>query len=340
MAHTTPPALPPLVVRLALVLSVALGMLASPVLSASQPPKKVRQIGYLAAGAHPPSGLVPRAFSEALHALGYREGQDVAYEGRYAEAKLERLPALAAELVQRKVDVIVTQGGPAAMAAKEATPTIPIVLGNGAGDAVATRLIASLAHPGGNITGTSEEAVQLSAKRMQILKEVVPKAAKIAILWNADDLAMTLRYREIENAARMLHVSVQALGVREPNDFDRAFSEMTRARPDAMFLVADALTVLNRRRVVEFAAARRIPAMYENAANVRDGGLLSYGGSLEDNLRAAALYVDRIFKGAKPSDLPVQQPTRYYLTVNLKTASTLGLTIPSAVQVRADEVIQ
>ena len=253
---------------------------------------------------------------------------------------MERLPDLAAELVRLKVDVLVAQGGLAVGAARQTTSTIPIVIGLAAGDAVAMRWIESLARPGGNVTGLSDESVQLSAKRMELLKEAVPKAARIAVLWNANDQGMTLRYQEIEKAAQILRVEVQALGVREPDDFDVAFSTMTRRRPDAMFLVADALTMLNRKRVIEFAATHRIPAMYEASFIVRDGGLMSYGPSQEESLRQAAFYIDRILKGAKPADLPAQQPTAYSLAVNLKTAATLGLTIPPSLRVRADDVIE
>jgi putative ABC transport system substrate-binding protein len=252
----------------------------------------------------------------------------------------ERLPGLAAELVRLKVDVIATNGGPATMAAKQATSTIPIVVAVAAGDAVATGLVASLARPGANVTGMTDESIQLSAKRMELLKEAVPKAALIAVLWNANDQGMTLRYREIEKAARTLRVEVQALGVREPDDFAAAFSAMTRRRPDAMFLVADGLTTVNRKRFVEFAATHRIPAMYEWNFIVREGGLMSYGVSVEDSFHQAALYIDRIFKGANPADLPAEQPTRYYFAVNLKTAATLGLTIPPSLLLRTDEAIQ
>ncbi len=186
----------------------------------------------------------------------------------------------------------------------------------------------------------TDEVVQLSAKRMEILKEAVPRAALIAVLWNANDQGMTLRYREIEKAARILKVEVQPLGVREPDDFAEAFSAMTRRRPDAMFLVADALTILNRKRVIEYAAAHRIPAMYEFTSLVQDGGLMSYGPSPEDGFRRAALYIDRILKGAKPTDLPAEQPTRYYLAVNLKVAKALGIPIPPSIMLRADQVIE
>jgi ABC-type uncharacterized transport system substrate-binding protein len=276
---------------------------------------------------------------QALRELGYVEGTNVTYEARYAEAKRERFPALAAELVGLKVDLIMTRGGPAAEAVKEATSTIPIVI-IGAGDAVATGLIASLARSGGNVTGISDPAAEQSAKRLEFLKDAVPKASRIAVLWNAEDRAMTLRYREVERAARILRVTIQPLGVREPDDFDVAFSAMTRERPDALFLVTDALTTLNRKRILDFAATHRIPAMYEFGFLVKDGGLMSYGPDQGETLRRVAVYVDRILKGTKPADLPVEQPTRYYLLINLKTAKALGLMIPQQLLLRADEVIQ
>ncbi len=310
-----------------------------PLSASAQQAGKVWRIGWLHGAARTPDGAPPPALRQALQDLGYVEGKNVTYFGRWAEAKRDRLPGLAAELVGLKVDVIVTRGGPAAEAARQATTTIPIVI-SGAGDAVGTGLISSLAHPGGNITGITDQAAELSAKRLELLKDAVPKASRIAVLWNADDLAMTLRYREVERAARILRVTVQPLGVREPEDFDTAFAAMIRNRPDAFFLVTDALTTLNRKRIIDFAAAHRIPAMYEFDFLVRDGGLMSYGWDLDDNLRRAAVYVDKILKGAKPGDLPVEQPTRYYLLINLKTAKALGLTIPQSLLLRADEVIK
>lgn len=329
-----------LIVRCAVVVSVALGMFATPFPAESQQAPKVFRVALLSAGGRTPDGAPPAPLRETLRALGYVEGQNVAYEARFAEGKAERLPGLAAELVRLKVDAIVAQGGPAAAAAKRATSTIPIVTAPAAGDNVAAGLIASLARPGGNVTGLTDESVQLSAKRMEILKEAVPKATLIAVLWNANDRGMTLRYREIEKAARILKVQVQALGVREPDDFAGAFSAMTRRRPDAMFLVADALTMMNRKQLVEFAAAHRIPAMYEWSFIVQDGGLMSYGPSFEDSFRRAAVYLDRLFKGAKPADLPAEQPTRYYLAVNRKTAATLGLTMPPSLLMRADQIVE
>jgi len=305
----------------------------------AQQPAKVWRIGFLASSARPPDGAPPATLRQALQELGYVDGTSISYVGRWAEVKRDRLPGLAAEMVGLKVDLIVAFGAPAAEAAKEATSTIPIVIVN-AGDPVGIGLIASLARPGGNVSGISDQATELSAKRLELLKEAMPNASSIAVLWNAGDRAMTLRYREIEKAARVLGVTIRPLGVREPDDFDVAFTAMTRERPDALLLITDALTNLNRTRVLDFAAAHRVPAMYEFGSLVREGGLISYGPDLGDSYRRAAVYIDRILKGAKPSELPVEQPNRYYLLVNLKTAKALGLTIPQSLLLRADEVIQ
>jgi putative ABC transport system substrate-binding protein len=324
--------------RRAFIGSVVVGAIA-PLAAEGQQGGKTWQIGFLAGGARTPDGAPPLALRQALQELGYVERQNVIYLGRWADAKQDRLPGLAAELVGLKVHAIVTVGGPATHAAKQATSSIPIVMAL-VGEAVGIGLIESLARPGGNVTGITDESVTLSAKRLELIKEAVPRAARMAVLWNADDRGMTLRYREVEKAAQTLHVTVQPLGVREPDDFDMAFSTMARNRPDALFLVTDALTILNRKRVIEFAEKRRIPAMYESGFLVRDGGLISYGADQDDNYRRAASYVDRIFKGATPSALPVERPSRYYLTINLKTAKTLGLTIPPSLLLRADQVIE
>ena len=311
-----------------------------PLTAGAQHVGKVWRIGFIAAGPPPPDGTAPPVLRQALRELGYIEGQNVIYVGRWGEARKERLPTLAAEMVGLKLDVIVAFGsGSAAEALKATTSTIPIVLA-AAGDPVAVGLVASLSRPGGNITGISAQATDLSAKRLEILKELVPKAERVAVMWNADDRAMTLRYREIERAAGILHVTIQPVGVREPEDFEPAFSTMVRDRPDALMLVTEALTMLNRKRVVDFAAARSIPSMYEYGSVVREGGLVAYGPDIDDIFRQAATYVDKILKGAKPSDMPVEQPRRYYLLVNLKTANALGLTIPQSLLLRADEVIQ
>jgi putative ABC transport system substrate-binding protein len=325
--------------RAGLALLLALSFLAAPASADAQQRGKPWRVGFLTGGARPPDGAVPPVLRQALKDLGYVEGQNVAYVGRWADARQERLPALAVELVGEKVDVIVTAGGPATAASRQATSTIPIVMAL-VGDADSLGLINSLAHPGGNVTGVTDQSAELSAKRLEILKEAVPKAERIAVLWNADDLGMTMRYQNVEKAAQVLRVTVQALGVREPNDFDVAFAAMTQRRPDAMFLVTDALTLLNRKRVIEFAAMHRIPAMYEISIPVQDGGLMSYGASPDDNYRRAASYVDRLFKGAVPSALPVERPSRYYLAINLKTAKALGLTLPQTLLLRADQIVE
>jgi len=325
--------------RRSFIAGLALGLAAAPLTTGAQQQRKTWRVAFLSGGGRPTDGLPPRPLREALQELGYIEQQNVIYVGRWADAKQNQLPGLAAELVDLKVDVIVTQGGPASLAAKQATSSIPIVLAQ-VGDADGIGLIQSLARPGGNVTGVTDQSVELSAKRLELLKETVPKASRIAVLWNADDLGMTLRYHEVEKAARVLHVAVQPLGVREPNDFDAAFSAMTKNRPDALFLVTDALTSLNRKRVIDFARVHRIPAVYEYEFLVQDGGLMSYGASPADNYRLAATYVDRIFKGSAPGSLPVERPSRYYLTVNLKTAKALSLTIPPSILLRADQVIE
>ena len=320
--------------------SATLAGLVLPAATRSQTAQKVFRVGHLAGSGRTPDGAPPAPLRDALRKLGYVEGRNISYEARFAEGKLERLPALAGELVALKVDAITAVGGPAAVAAKQATSSIPIITAVAGGDLVATGLIASAARPGGNLTGITDASVPLSAKRMEILKEAVPKAGTIAVLWNANDDAMTVRYREIEKAARILKVEVQAIGVRSPEDFAGVFSEMSRRRPDAIFLVADALTVMNRKQLIEFAAAQRIPAMYEGSVFVRDGGLISYGPSPEENFQKAAVYLDRIFKGAKPADLPAEYPTRYYLTVNLKAAEAMGLAIPPVLLLKADDVVK
>ena len=304
---------------------------------AQQPAAKVWRIGFLAAGPRPSDDAPPSALRRALAELGHVDGQAVVYVGRWGEAKPERLPALAAELAQ-KTDLVVAFGWKSARAMKQATSTVPIVF-VGSGDPVATGLTAAFSRPGGNITGVSDQSDVLSAKRLELLKEVVPKASRVAVLWNADDLSMTLRYHELEKAAGTLGVTLQPLGVREPEDFQAAFTAMNASRPDALVLVTDLLTNLNRRRIMEFAAEHRIPAMYEYGYLVREGGLMSYGPDYDDMFRRAALYVDKIIGGAKPAELPVDQPTRYYLLVNLGTARMLDLTFPSSLLVRADEAV-
>ena len=320
-------------------IAAAAALAAAPVVGVAQQREKSWRIGLLLGGPRPSNGLPPAPLREGLAKLGYVEGKNLTFESRWAQAKFEALPALAAEIVQSRVDLIVAGGWPAAYAVKLATSSIPIVV-VGVGDAVESGLVASLSRPGGNLTGLSDVEAELSSKRLQLLKEAVPKAARMAVLWNQNDAAMTLRYRKMDAAANTLGVTVQALGVRAPDDFEAAFAAMRRERPDALFLVTDALTSLNRKLVIQFASEHRIPAMYEHGSFVEQGGLMSYGSSFDERLERIAYFVDRILKGAKPGDLPMEQPTRFYLHINLATARALGIAIPQSVLLRADKVIE
>jgi ABC-type uncharacterized transport system substrate-binding protein len=276
-----------------------------------------------------------KAIREVLAAHDFVEGRNLLFEPRWGDSLSENVEALKAA----RVDVIITFGYPASLAAKTSAKDMPIVC-SGAGDPVATGLAQSLARPGGNLTGVTELATELSAKRLEILKEAVPNLRTVAMLFNAADLAMSLRSRAAEAAAKVLDVSVQTLGVREPSDFGNAFAEMTRSRPDAILMVSDTLTVLNRKLVMEFAANNRLPAIYEFSFLVRDGGLMSYGPNLRETGERVGDLVVRILRGARPADLPLEQPTHFEFIVNLKTAKSIGLIIPPALLSRADEVIE
>ena len=269
---------------------------------------------------------------------GYRLGENLTYESVGARGETGKLPELVAALKSRGVDVVVTTGYPTTMAAQQAG--LPTVVAQGAGDPVATKMVTSLAHPGGNVTGISDIATTLSIKRLSLLKELLPGMKKVAMLWNRDDLGMSLRYKASADAAQGLGVSVQALGVREPDDFEGVFEVMKREPPDAVLMVSDALTMLNRKRVIDYAAASRLPAIYEFELLVREGGLMSYGGDTKECFERAGDLVDRLFKGDKPADLPFEEPTRYPFLINLKTATAIGLTVPPALLARADEVIE
>jgi putative tryptophan/tyrosine transport system substrate-binding protein len=276
-----------------------------------------------------------KAIIKVLAAHDFVEGRNLLFEPRWGDSLSENVEALKAA----RVDVIITFGYPASLAAKTLAKDVPIVC-SGAGDPVATGLAQSLARPGGNLTGVTELATELSAKRLEILKEAVPHLKTVAMLFNAADLGMTLRSRAAEAAAKVLDVSVQTLGVREPSDFGNAFAEMTRSRPDAILMVSDTLTVLNRKQVMEFASNNRLPAIYEFGFLVRDGGLMSYGPNLRETGERVGDLVARILRGARPADLPLEQPTHFEFIVNLKTANSIGLIIPPALLSRADEVIE
>jgi putative ABC transport system substrate-binding protein len=307
----------------------------------AQTPTKVVRIGTLLPPARPtaPDWKERWVLAKALRELGWVEGKNLAIEDRWAEGRTERFPALAAELVGLKVDVIVTGSWPAAVAAKNATTTIPIVF-YGAGDPVGTGLVQSLARPGGNMTGLGDVTTDLSAKRLELLKEAVPKLSRVAVLWNAGDGGMTLRMRATQAASRQLHVTVRPLGVHSLEDFEVAFTAMTQERPDALFVVADPLVGANRKRILDFTAKHRLPAMYELRAYVADGGLMAYGPIFDDMVRRAAALADKILKGTQPADIPVEQPMRFELVLNMKTAKALGITFPPSILVRADEVIE
>jgi putative ABC transport system substrate-binding protein len=286
----------------------------------AQSPSKVYRIGLLTSGPtvadNSPFGA---ALIRGLAQRGYALDRNLTFERRGAEAHMDLLPRLLEELVTSKVDVIVTLG---------------------AGDPVLTGLVESLARPGGNLTGISDVSAEVTPKRMEILKEMAPQMRRVAMLWNANDLGMTFRYRASETGAGALGISVQPLGVREPNDFDQAFDAMNRDMPDAILMVSDPLTSLNRKRVFEFAAVHRLPAIYEFESLAREGGLMSYGPDTNEGFARVAALVDRILKGAKPADLPFEQPTRFRFVLNLKTAKSLGLTVPLTLQASADEVIE
>ena len=303
----------------------------------AQQPAKIR-IGLLT-GAAPPRTSAATPFEQGLRQLGYVEGQNITIERRYSSGQIHRLPELASELARLPVDLILAQSFPAALAAKEVTRTIPVVV-MGAGDPVATGLVASFARPGGNITGVSAQETELSGKRLELLKEVFPRLSRSAVLWNAADLGMTLKFREVERAAQSLRVAVLASAVREPKDFDGAFAEMMRKRPDALFVITDPLTNINRKQLFELVTKNRLPTMYENSSYVDDGGLMAYGPSQSEILQRALHHIDKILKGAKPAELPIEQPTKFELIFNLKAAKQIGLTIPPNVLTRADRVIK
>ncbi len=307
----------------------------------AQPPEKVPRVGYLNPGSSsdPVRQRRLEALRQGLRELGYVEGQNIALEPRWAEGKYDRYPALAADLVRSKVDVIVAWSGQATKAAQEATRTIPIVMSL-VNDPVGSGLVASLARPGGNVTGTTVMAPDVVGKRLELLKEVVPKVSRVAVLQHPDNPASAPMLREVEARARALGVRLQILGVRNPAEIDSAFAAMTRERAGALLTLSDAIFDTQQRQILELAAKRRLPAIAGTRQYAEAGGLAAYGADFLDLERRAATYVDKILKGAKPADLPVEQPTKFELVLNLRTAKALGLTFPSSMLVRADSVIE
>jgi putative ABC transport system substrate-binding protein len=311
---------------------VSLGLLAAPIAAAAQA-AQVPRIGYLG----PQYGF--ELFRQGLRELGYAEGRNIVVESRFGGEARERFSSLAAELVRLKVDVIVTAGTPPTQAAMQATTTIPIVMVS-IGDPLRTGLVASLARPGGNVTGNTILGAELAGKRLQLLKDILPNFSRVAFLWNPANASQIPHFDEIQAAARVLGLTVQSVEVRDPTEFESAFLKMIRDRPDALIMTADGMHQLHLAWIVDFTAKRRLPAMYQTKAYVEAGGLMSYGASQADLFRRAAVYIDKILKGAKPADLPVEQPTKFELVINLKTAKTLGLTIPQSVLLQADQVIE
>ena len=305
----------------------------------AQQPKKIPRIGYLIGQSRSTAAVRIDPFRQGLRELGYVEGRNYIIEYRSADGRSERFPDLAAELVRLKVDVILTRGTPAVMAAKSATGTIPVVMA-ASSDPVLSGVVASLARPGGNITGLSSIVHEVSGKRLELIREVVPGVSRIAGLLIMSNPAEALQWEETEIAASSLRVQVQLLDVRKAGDFGRAFDAAIKQRAGALVVGLDTLTQTNHRPIVDLAAKHRLPAIYGAREFVDAGGLMGYAVSYPDLYRRAATYVDKILKGAKPADLPVEQPTKYELVINMKTAKALGLTIPQSVLLRADQVIE
>jgi len=310
------------------------------VVAAAQQPARIPRIGILITASASSHSARVEAFRQRLRELGYVEGKNIVIEYRSAEGKLDRLPALAAELVRLKVDVIVTAtGGRDILAAKKATATIPIVFA-GTGDPVGDGLVSSLARPGGNITGLSLMTPDLDGKRLELLKEVFPKVARVAFLWDVGSVRGNRPLTDMEAAAKALGLKLQSLPVRSLDDFESAFARAKRDGVQALITSPNTLIITQQRQVLDFAAKNRLPAMYPTSEFVEAGGLMSYAPNYADLWRRAATYVDNILKGAKPSDLPVEQPTKFELVINLKTAKQIGLTISPNVLARADKVLK
>jgi len=321
--------------------TLAGGLLAAPLAAGAQLTAKVYRIGLL--GGSPPNSPGGRVawegFFQGMRELGYVEGQNILVEGRFYGDHTERLPALAAELVQLKVDVIVAGTPPAPETAQRATSTIPIVMATHT-DPIGSGLVASLAKPGKNVTGLSTLGPELVGKRLQLLKEVVPGISRVAVLSNPNDTSQALLLREAQVAARSVKVHLQVLEARAPSDFTGAFSAMTKERAGGVIIFTSSMFYDQRARIAELAARSRLPTIYSVKDFVEAGGLMAYGVNLGESFRRAATYVDKILKGARPADLPVEQPTKFDLVINLKTAKALGLTISQSLLARADEIIQ
>jgi len=320
------------------IVMLTLSLLAVPLAAEAQPSAKVARIGYLLGTTREQEGRV-EVFLEEMRALGYVEGQHFVMEVRGAEGQYERLPALAAELVRLQVDVLLVVITPAALAAKHATTTIPIVMA-AVGDPVGSGLVASLARPGGNVTGLTSLTSELVGKQLEFLKDVLPTVSRVAVLWNPANPVHAVNVREADVAAQALGVQLHLVEAHGPDAFDSAFAAMTSAHAGALLVLGDTMFQTHRRRLAELAATSRLPTMHNARPFVEAGGLMAYGQSTLDIQRRAAVYVDKILKGAKPGDLPVERPVKFELVINLKTAKALGITMPPSLLLLADEVIQ
>jgi putative ABC transport system substrate-binding protein len=325
--------------RVLLILFVV-ALLAVAVIAEAQQPKKVPRIGYLSPSDAATESTRAEPIRLALRELGYIEGKNIAIEYRYAEGKLNRFPELAEELVRLKVDIIVVTGDASIRAAKNATKTIPIVMAATGSDPVEAGLIESLARPGGNVTGVTTLGRELGGKRLELLKEAFSKVAHVAVLNGSVNPATTIELKEVQAAARVLRLTIQPWEVRASDDFENVFAALNKQRPDGLYVTTGGRITANQKRIVGFALKSRLPSVYGRRESVEAGGLMSYGADIADSYRRAATYVDKILKGAKPADLPVEQPTKFELVINLKTAKQIGLTIPQSMLYRADKVIK
>jgi len=322
---------------LAIILTASLNL--APLAAQGQQTGKLYRIGFLGNSTAALEANLVGPFREGLRDLGYVEGRNILIEYRWAEGKYERFPTLIPELIALKVDVLVTAGTPAALAVRKATTSIPLVMA-AVGDPVGSGLVASLARPGGNLTGLVAIAPDLEGKRLELLTEVVPKLSHVAFLSNPANALHVTSEKEARAAAKALHLKVEFVAVRAESEFDRAFQAISSQRPGALVMLADRLFLHHRARIVDFAARNRLPTVYAYTELVEAGGLMSFGPSYPGMHRRAAYFVDRILKGVKPADLPMEQPTTFDLVINLKAAKALGLTIPQSVLLRATEVIQ
>jgi putative ABC transport system substrate-binding protein len=322
---------------MALLITLVLGLLVAPLAADAPPVGKVYRLGFLST--EPLLAHLWEALLDGLRERGYREGQNLIFERRSSEGHAERFPALATELVRLQVDCILVTTTPAALAAKHATQTIPIIMTT-AIDPVGAGLVASLARPGGNVTGLSGQGSDLSGKRLELLKEVVPGLTRVAVLWNAANPANAAAWHETQVAARALGLQLDSQAVRDPQDFAGAFARMAQVRPEALFVLSDAFIGMHRQQIVAFATQQHLPGMFAGRPSVVAGGLMYYGPNGAERYRRVADYVDRILKGAKPADLPVEQPMTFELVINLKTAQALGLTIPPTLLFQATEVLR